>query len=288
MLKSGIYINLDRCIDRKKSLINNLNSSGLDSDKYERISGLESTNYEKEKSRGLKTRGEAGIWKSFLFSLEYVSNNSSFESFIHFLEDDSEMSNSTRKGIEISKNYMINNPKIDIIFLDYFITPGFAKKLLEFRETYKKDFLFFDASQFYLACTASFIVKKSSASYILEILKRIFKSKSHLLPIDLTLRSLFKLGIINGSLLDPLQSSPKYNPPLSEKSQIQTNKDESMNKSLEAYILLRKINSGQFTAFYCGECLSNLFEINNPLNKNSSTKEFLEFFSSCQKFMRTF
>ena len=54
MLKSGIYINLDRSIDRKKSLINSLNSSGIDSHKYERISGLEPTSFETEKSRGLK------------------------------------------------------------------------------------------------------------------------------------------------------------------------------------------------------------------------------------------
>ena len=283
MLKSGIYINLDRSIDRKNSLIKSLNSSGLDSHNYERISGIEPTSFEKEKSRGLKKLGEAGIWKSFIFSLEYISRNPSFEPFIHFLEDDSEMSPSIKRGIEISKYYMINNPKTDLIFLDYFINPPLAYELINLRKNYKKDFLFHNASKFYMACMASFIIRKSSAYYILGILKRIFNSACPLTPIDITLRQLLRLGIINGSIIEPSHSSPKFNPPLSEKSTIQTNVDQSMHRSLEAHILLRKLISGQFSVYYCGECLSKLFEIDNPLNKSSSTEDFLFFFTSCQK-----
>ena len=66
--------------------------------------------------------------------------------------------------------------------------------------------------------------------------------------------------------------------PNSEKSTIQTNVEESMSKSLEAHILLMKLASFQFSPFYCGESLSNLYSLKNPLNANSSHKEFFEVF----------
>ena len=48
-VKTGIYINLDRSKDRKKSLLEQITLSGLDPNKYERISAFEPTVYEKEK-----------------------------------------------------------------------------------------------------------------------------------------------------------------------------------------------------------------------------------------------
>ncbi len=287
-MKTGIYINLDRSKDRKKSLLDQITLSGLDPKKYERFSAIEPKDYEKEKLRGLKSRGEVGLWQSFLFTLQHIADNPTFDSFVHLLEDDSEFSPNIISAIEISRNNMANNSDIDIIFLDYFFTVELAKQLLEIKENYKEDFVIFPARQCYLACTSSFLIRKSSASFIYEVLKRIFYSECKLRPIDLTLRSLFQLGIINGSLLYPPPTSPKYNPPISEKSTIQTNVDESMSKSLEAHILLRKLASFQFSPFYCGESLSNLFNLKNPLNANSSHKEFLEVFSSCQQIRKDF
>ena len=71
-MKTGIYINLDRSKDRGKSLLEQITLSGLEPNKYERISAFEPTDYEKEKLRGLKTRGEFGIWQSFfIYSSTY-------------------------------------------------------------------------------------------------------------------------------------------------------------------------------------------------------------------------
>ena len=287
-MKTGIYINLDRSKDRKKSLLEQITLSGLDPNKYERISAFDAKDYEKEKLRGLKNRGDFGLWQSFLFTLQHIADNPSFDSFVHFLEDDSQFSPKIIGAIEISKKIMANNSNIDIIFLDYFFNVELAKHLLENKKKYKQDFIIIPAKDGYLACTASYILRKSSALFILGVLKRIFYSECPLKPIDLTLKFLFRSGILNGSLLYPPQSSPKYNPPLSEKSTIQTNVEESMSKSLEAHILLRKLTSGQFSPFYCGECLSKLFNLKNPLNEDSSSKEFLEFFSSCQQIRKDF
>ena len=130
-MKTGIYINLDRSKDRKKSLLEQITLSGLDPNKYERISAFEPTDYEIEKLRGLKTRGEFGIWQSFLFTLQHIADNPSFDSFVHFLEDDSEFSPNIISAIEISKKIMANNSNIDIIFLDYFFNVELAKHLLD-------------------------------------------------------------------------------------------------------------------------------------------------------------
>ena len=115
-MKTGIYINLDRCKDRKKSFLEQITLSGLDPNKYERISAIEPTDYEKEKSRGLKTRGEVGVWHSFLFTLQHIADNPSFHSFVHLLEDDSEFSPKIISAIEISEKIMANNSNIDIVF----------------------------------------------------------------------------------------------------------------------------------------------------------------------------
>ena len=58
----GIYINLDRCTDRKNSLLEQLDLAGLPSTEYQRFSAVEPADDDPRLLQGLKSKGELGLF----------------------------------------------------------------------------------------------------------------------------------------------------------------------------------------------------------------------------------
>ena len=291
-MKTGVYINLDHHEARRESLLSSMSKTGLNCSEYQRFRGIEPPSDAPEIQRGLRTRGRAGIWSSMIAVLEKICTGEDFSGIVHILEDDTQFSPGFKKAFDYSVFHLLCNPQfagIDIIYMDYFLTPELARLILGMPRGEESAYKFLPASKYFLACNASFLIRKKSAGYLATILKRILASGVELRPLDITIRGLFQGGLINGLLIAPLQSSPNVHLPDIEQTSIQTGANLALRNSQNAHLLLRKLLSEQMTSDDCVEELSGIFGVKCPANKCLSPSDFIDFFEVCQKkFMVTF
>ena len=277
----GIYINLDRSSDRKDSLLSQLVSAGLPSNEYERFSAIEPVGDEPQLSRGLKSKGELGLFRS-LSSVFAMIGDSGFDEVVHVVEDDAAFPVGGSVAIESVTRLMVSHPVLktaDIIFLDYFLNRNLFASVMSIRENLASgSFHFIPAKNAYLACTGSFLVKRSSASYISILLSRILDSSDTLVPVDLTLRALLRMGALRGFLAVPLLSAPGWEQ--DDDSTIQSHSDNALRFSQRSHILLRLLASGIKSPFWCAQRLEEMYGFASPLAPDSNAIDFLAYFDS--------
>jgi len=278
---NGLFINLDKYVDRCLSLKNRLDRVGLMSSNYMRFSAVQPLGDEPQLQRGLKSKGELGAWQSFVAAFDFVSTGV-FADVVHILEDDALFSADIK--LAVSKFSAMMQPGsllsgVDIIFLDYFMNRDLYSHVIE-RSAHipRGSFELLPAHKAYLACCTSFLVRQSSAAYISEMLARVLDSSSTLYPVDITLRYLLQIGVIKGCLCVPIMGASSWED--DENSAIQPLVDVSIRRSQRAHLLLKLIASNLRTPFWCAKKLSEMFGVSNPLDELSDAVDFLIFFDS--------
>jgi hypothetical protein len=134
--------------------------------------------------------------------------------------------------------------------------------------------------------TGSFLVRRSSASYLSRLLSKILDSANSLAPVDLTLRALLRMGAVSGFLVVPLLGAPGWEQ--DEASTIQTDVDNAVRLSQRAHILLRLLASGIKSPFWCAQQLEEMYGVASPLAPDSDANDFLFYFDSLRGRMLAF
>ena len=285
MAYQGAYINLDRSVGRKDAFLLSLQSANISPYSYKRFSAIEPPLDSFKLYKGLKSDGELGLYLSLISLLEEI-NSSNFDEIVHIAEDDSAFSLHASSTISNLKNALmgISRDKLrsDIVFLDYFLNPDLCKLILSLgKEGNNHAFRLLPAERFYLACTGSFLVRKSSAPYIAELLSRYLNSSIQIAPVDIFLRNLFRGGLLQGSMISPSIGAPDWKQDLA--TSIQITADDSLRASQRSHLLLRILMSKMQTPYWCAMQLSSLYGIESPLTKNSTENDFITFFDAVKK-----
>lgn len=285
----GVFINLEKRPERRKSLIERLDRSGLKAAEYLRFSAEEAKGDERELSRGLHSKGELGIWKSLIGVCECIAVRD-FEDVVHVIEDDTAFSDKTASGtINISRMMLerADTQEIDIVFLDYFLDRKLFREIMESAKDLKgSEILLRNARGTYLASCSSFLIRKRSARYIGSTLTRVLRNAQPLAPVDIALRSLIRSGVINAYTTIPLLGCPSWED--EEKTSVQTEVFLERRKAQRAHILLRLLASGTKTPLWCAERLAEIYEIENPLDKSDGAEQFASFFDTVARSMPVF
>lgn len=285
----GVYINLDRCSCRKDSLLRQFDSVGLPSIQYQRFSAIEPVGEEPQLSMGLKSKGELGLFRS-LASVFAMIADGDFDDVVHVVEDDAAFPAGSAEAIASVTRLMLSHPGLeaaDIIFLDYFLNRDLFAHVASRRANLAPgSFQFLPAKQAYLACLGSFLVRRSSASYISKLLLKILDSADSLAPVDLTLRALLRMGALSGFLTVPLLGAPGWEQ--DNDSTIQTHSDNAVRSSQRSHILLRLLASGIKSPFWCAQQLEEMYGVASPLAPDSDANDFLSYFDSLRGRMPPF
>jgi len=277
----GVFINLDRCSGRKDALLGQLDFAGLPSIEYHRFSAFEPAGDEPQLSKGLKSKGELGIFKSLALVLAQIGDEG-FDDVVHVLEDDASFSAGIAGTIASLSRLMLSHPQLenaDIVFLDYFLNRDlFAHIASSGANLAPGSFELIPAKSAYLACCGSFLVRRSSASYISRLLSKILDSADSLAPVDLTLCTLLQMGALSGFLTVPLLGAPAGEQ--DDDSTVQTHADNAVRSSQRAHILLRLLASGIKSPYWCAKQLEEMYGVASPLAPDCDVSDFLSYFDS--------
>lgn len=285
----GVFINLDRCSSRKDSLLGQLDRAGLPSAEYQRFSAIEPAGGEPQLSKGLKSKGELGIFRSLVSVLAQIGDGG-FDDVVHVLEDDACFPAGIADAIASVSRLMLSQPQLesaDIVFLDYFLSRDLFAHVVSRRANLALgSFELIPAKRAYLASCSSFLVRRSSASYLSKLLSKILDSADSLSPVDLTLRGLLRMGALSGFLTVPLLGAPGWEHDVS--STIQTHADNALRLSQRSHILLRFLASGIKSPFWCAQQLEEMYGVASPLAPDSDANDFLSYFDSIRGKMPSF
>lgn len=108
---SGIFINLDRCTERRDALLEDRHHAGLNPANHCRLAAIEPRGDEPELRRGLKSWGELGFWRSRIRSLELIASLE-FEAIVHILEDDIWLPAGLAGMLSSVKQLMLTQPRL--------------------------------------------------------------------------------------------------------------------------------------------------------------------------------
>jgi GR25 family glycosyltransferase involved in LPS biosynthesis len=199
-LVRGFYINLDSATDRRRAMDHQLHGLGL-THCYSRFTACEAS-LEEAQSRGLRSAGELGIWRSLLALLNHwLAEDPPEHDLLHILEDDAILDSSWPEFIAALMREPVG---WDLILSDSFLTVDLylgALRLLRSMQAGHLQVGLLDGGC-YLGCTASMLLNRAGAIRLLNGLEQIFKQQ-RLAPVDMALR-----GMIRSSGLRALITIP--------------------------------------------------------------------------------
>jgi GR25 family glycosyltransferase involved in LPS biosynthesis len=232
----GFYINLATQVDRDQAMRIQLDRLGL-TDVYHRFDAVGASLAEAQ-SVGLKSAGELGLWRSTLFLLQSLEDQSfPPRSLIHILEDDAVLGDQWPFHLARTLPALVAEPSVDfdLLFTDAFLTPSLARRLCEidqFRSPY--ELLFLDGG-LYLACASSYLVPVSSLERLRRLLLRAFECRP-LQPLDMVIRDLMLTSQLRLLIAYPFLTTIASG----AGSAIQTTRASSVSLRMELDILLRR------------------------------------------------
>ena len=264
----GYFINLASKKDRRLSLEKHLKEVNLFNN-FERFEAIKPKS--NQDLNGLKTKGEYGVWLSYLTLFEKIIEDENNKIFL-IIEDDFRFNND---ALSILKTILSTEEfkSQDILFLDYLINMQILEQFLSIENNRKKffknekNFYFSSAAHWYAACMSCFLINKSNSLYLFKMLQNLFdnlSAENKLIPVDMALKNLIKIRALNGSILIPPLGAPDWD--LDKVSSIQTNYNNEIRNSMRAYLLLRLAASGVESPTFCISRFSEL------INKNISSK----------------
>lgn len=174
-----------------------------------------------------------------------------------------------------------------MVFLDYFLTRDlFARLAREGAGQSEDQVQLMPARGTYLACTGSFLVRRSSAAYLSQLLARVLEAADPLAPVDLTLRMLLQIGAISGLVSVPPLGAPAWEE--DDSSTVQTHARPEIRRAQRAHLLLRLLASGQQSACWCAQRLAEIYGESSPLSPAGGAEDFLAHFDLLQPRMPVF
>jgi len=291
MAFQGLYINLDRSESRRVSLLQHFAACGVDARSYYRLSAVEPRGDEPELQRGLKSRGELGIWQSMILALETIASGD-FAPVVHLIEDDIRLAPWAPQGLGGLQTLMQTNAgmePVDVVFLDYFMNAALCQAVVS-SPAYSHEpiggGLSFLPGNAYLASLSSMLVRRSSAAYLAQVLRRALNTMQPLIPVDNALRGLIRAGAVNALLVAPTFSAFSWEE--DEASTIQVTLPDGVRDSQRAHLLLRILAAGLETPQWCAERMVGIYGMPHGLHGGSTMEEFLHYFGHHVEIMARF
>lgn len=265
----GFFINLESCKERRESLLNHLQVQGFSLEAYSRFAAIAPSDPQEHKQFGLSSRGELGIWRSTIALMRAIDSVPG-PPVVHCMEDDARFSAAAPRLIEslacLMQPEQSHLPALDLIFLDSFLDVSRLQALLERLPQQQQtsveplsaavDFL---PAQAYLASLTSFLVARSSAGLIAELLSRAMQNLRPLPPVDLALRGLLRAGALRALICMPPLGAPSWESGFV--STIQSAANQSRQRSQVAHILMRQFASGLMAPKACTRAWAELFSL---------------------------
>jgi len=199
-LVRGFYINLNSASDRRRAMDHQLHGLGL-THCYSRFAACEAS-LEEAQSRGLRSAGELGIWRSLLALLNHwLAEDPPKNELLHILEDDAILASSLPQFLAA----LIQEPGgWDLLFTDSFLTVDLyfsALRLLRSLPPGHRQVCLLDGGC-YLACSASMVLNRAGAIRLLEGLEQDFK-RERLVPVDMVIRGMIRSGRLQALITIP-------------------------------------------------------------------------------------
>lgn len=220
----GYYINLDESRKRRKSIEDHLRSLNL-ANHYRRFPASKGSETE-AKGKNL-SRGEVGLWKSWLSLLANELKSDEEYSLLHILEDDARLtidfSNTIREVVAYSHNF-------DMLATDMYVNPSIYNALVKQHNQLKNQNKFAIHHGLYTGCTSSIVIAKGKIQKVYSQLKEAFTSNQYILPIDNYLRLAHKENKIEIARMAPFTTTI-------EKDDVLKSTIQSLDKQEKAVVL---------------------------------------------------
>jgi hypothetical protein len=174
--------------------------------RYERFAAL-SADLAEAQSRGLRTAGELGIWRSTLAVLEQIVGSSDQPALWHVLEDDVELHPMLPLWLERLAASVESG--WDVLFTDSYVVPVVYRQAIALlRSRNHPDDLRLVGKPFYRAGLTSYLMRAEGAKIIHQALTEFYRSEDRLVPVDIALRRFIESGQISAVVALPFLSSP--------------------------------------------------------------------------------
>lgn len=227
----GYYINLDNSLSRREKMEAHLKELSW-GNSYKRFSAQESEKNEAEE-RGL-TKGEYGLWKSWIKLLGQIVSKSDFNSYdyLHILEDDAVI---YEKMFSVLNQLNIAKQGIEILVTEMYANEEIWRHLSKIisRSKGKKSIGIF---MHYTGCTSSVLIPTKSIGKVYAELNDIFKHDNKLQPIDNTIVKLQHQGRLKIGCTVPFLSRI-------DQDSIQTSNIQSVEERSSSIMRTQQINS---------------------------------------------
>ena len=265
----GFFINLESCKERRESLLKHLQAQGFSLEAYSRFAAIAPSDPREHERFGLSSRGELGIWRTTIALMRAIDSVPG-PPVVHCMEDDARFCAAApgviKSLVGLMRPTQSNLPPLDLIFLDSFLDVSRLEALLERLPQEQKTsvepltaVVEFLPAHAYLASLTSFLVARSSAGLIAELLSRAMQNLRPLPPVDLALRGLLRAGALRALICMPPLGAPSWESGFV--STIQSAANQSRQRSQVAHILMRQFASGLMAPKACTHAWAELFSL---------------------------
>ncbi len=205
---SGFWINLDRAIERRRSMEDKLKDAGMGH--YQRVAGVDgSVTY-----AGLPRPGVMGCWQGHLAALRL---GAAAGGVVHVLEDDTLFGVGTKNVLDPLVG-VSGLERYDLVFtdvlLDYLTSQKYFRAFYEAARVVKKNAVpqkvaLVDLKGVIFSCLNSYFIHPQRMGRVLELLEREFRSLNmqNPEPIDMVVRRLVLSGAMTAAVTCPFLTS---------------------------------------------------------------------------------
>ncbi len=237
-LVSGYWINLDRAIERRQAMEEQLQAAGLSH--YQRIAGVDgAVDY-----AGLPRPGVMGCWLSHLQALRQGAKTGNM---VHVLEDDTWLGDRSPEVLTSLVNLGAVG-QFDLVFtdvlLDYFVSQRYFRAFYEAARVplgeVSPPVSLVNLKGLFFSCLNSYFVHPQNMGKVLELLEREFKALNlqDPEPIDMVIRRLVLSGALTAAVTCPFLTSVDL--PLAQKTDINSRSNLGLQKSLFLHSIHRQ------------------------------------------------
>ncbi len=205
----GLWINLDRAIERRQSMEQQLEAAGLATG-YQRVAGVDGTKIAPHLARP----GVIGCWLSHLQAIELGRDSGKV---VHIMEDDTLLGNFAKDLFQTLANAAALK-QYDIIFtdvlFDYLTAQRYFRAFYEAAQQVKPggfpaQFHSIDLREILFTCMNSYLIHPQRIGKISDLLHQIYQTLDPLNPepIDMVIRRLVRSGALRAAVTCPFLTS---------------------------------------------------------------------------------
>ena len=230
----GYFINLEESKERRIAISRHLNELGC-AEQYSRFPAVRGE-ANSIMRRGL-TRGEQGLWITWMNLLASEADNTEDYEYLHIIEDDALLGKDFLSFMQSLKKQEI---KFDMLVTDMYVNPAVYLKLANTKRRLEKKNEISITPNLYTGCLSSCIIRKTNLPKIFKLLKLAYYGEEDLIPLDNYFYRLVNEKRINICSTMPMLTSIRIED--INKSTIQNNQEEDsrINASRKICTFLRR------------------------------------------------